>query len=161
MKHDVIYNRDEELEFLNIIFNNFDSNKDGYLDKKDFSCLMRKIADHAPDIRCVDEAVTNAVFDYYDTDKIDKLSFEKLRDWWLSKDNFSKFYGRDTCRLLVRAHEIFKTYAKDKTLTYTSFEKLLDDNKIRHDDNTFDMFDKNEDGLMNFNEFIELIGWLK
>ena len=155
-----MYSRDVEINFLRIVFNNFDVNNDGFLDKIEFRDLMMKIAEHAPDIRCIEESVTNAVFDYYDVNGVDNLSFEDIRDWWMSKDKFSKFYSSDTCKLVVNAHNIFKTYSKNKTLSYIAFEQLLQDNSIKHDESIFDRLDTDGNGVINFKEFVDLLGWV-
>lgn len=149
-----------EVEFLRQIFKKFDIDDTGYLEEKEFIKLMEVLKRHAEEITCMNERVAKAVFAYYDVNCDGRISFKELCNWWMSKERFNKFFVTKKCKLLVSTHEIFKKYAPNgKTMTYTNFERLLGDLRLAHDEYTFDILDEDQDGLMNFREFIDWLKW--
>ena len=153
-----MYNREQEMKFLYSVFNKFDENEDGYLNITEYKNFIYKIAENTKDVNCVNDVVITAVFDYYDTDIDNNLSFENILNWWTG--DFSKFYIHKNCELLAKAHDIFNKYSKNKVLTYTQFEILAMDNNILNSGSIFDAMDSDENGIMNFKEFISLLDWI-
>lgn len=48
-----------------------------------------------------------------------------------------------------------------RNMSYSQFETLLENKNIPHDETTFDAHDANNDGMMNFYEFVRWLGWVK
>jgi len=155
-----MYNRDEELKYLSYIFDRFDKDRDKRLNNKEYEEFMYAISKSADDINCINDVVINAVFNYYDTDKDDLLTFEDIYIWWI-EEKFNKFYIHKNCELIVNAYDIFKKYAHSKTLSYLQFEQLAIDNNIEYYESAFDTIDADQDGVMNFKEFVVWLGWFK
>ena len=154
-----MYDREQEMNFLFSVFTKFDKDKDKYLDINEYKEFIYKIAENTKDMNCVNDVVITSVFDYYDTNSDNLLSFKDILDWWIG--DFTRFYIHENCEFLVKAHDIFNKYSENKVLTYSQFEKLSIDNNILNSGSIFDAMDSDGNGIMNFKEFVSLLGWIE
>lgn len=152
---------DQELFLLRHVFRKHDNDDSGYLSVDQFVNLIESVSRHAPEINAtaIRPSVSQAVFSYIDKNDDGKMSFQEFYLWWTSPNRFRFFIGEKPS-LLSKAYELFSRYSGGmKTLSYNNFERLLDDLNIPHDDQTFDALDEDGDGLMNFTEFVDWLGW--
>jgi len=155
---------DNETESLRKIFNIYDDKRVGYITAIQFLELIKAVSKYAPEIKTIDDKICDAVFAYYDIDEDGKLSFDEVYGWWASNEKFSFFIGNKAV-LMKKARHLYLKYAeRDNSnniqgIKFESFEKMLDDLNIQHNDNTFDTIDTNDDGLISFVEFVKWLKW--
>lgn len=152
---------DKELEFLKKVFNKFDTKKTGSLTAEEYTKFVKTLSKQIPTLES-DNQICEAIFASLDRDHNGVLSFDEIKQWWISHDKFKNFIGK-RAELMKKARGLFLKYSGTtvkKGMNFDEFEKLLSDHKINHDESTFDMIDKDEDGLISFKEFMDWLNWV-
>jgi len=152
---------DQELEYLREVFKRLNSDGSGNLSLKDFTDLINIFAKQVPEIEFLDTIVIDGVFSYFDIDHDKRLSFQEFYSWWISPNRFKFFIG-DVARLMKKARQLYSTYSKknnNKGISFKEFETLMEELEIPYNNDSFDNLDTNEDGLMNFPEFVDWLKW--
>ena len=137
----------------------------------------------------IDPGVLAAVFAYYDNKSLGWLGINEVIKWWndpcklfifslkggkVMKDAYEFFIHNstksdgismkvtDTGSVKLGSVKITSmTEYIPRIMTFSQFENFLDSHEISHNDTTFDQHDANEDGLLNFCEFVNWLGWIK
>jgi Ca2+-binding EF-hand superfamily protein len=151
----------KEIEFLKKVFKKFDANNTGHLSADQYTKFVKTLSKQIPELE-IDAQICEAIFASLDKDRNGVLSFEEIRQWWVTHDKFKNFIGK-RAELMKKARALFLKYSGTnvkKGMNFSEFEKLLMDHKINHDESAFDLIDKDEDGLISFNEFIEWLNWV-
>jgi Ca2+-binding EF-hand superfamily protein len=150
---------DDEISYLEGVFNKYDIDKDGSLTSEEFLALVQKLSEFVKELEGVDPYAIKSVFKYYDMDGDGKLNFDEICDWWMTPDKYSLMVG-ESGALISKANKLYSKYAKGSQLTYDEFEVLLTSLKVSHQESAFDNIDVNGDGLMNFYEFFTWLDWV-
>jgi len=150
---------DDEIDVLKSIFGAFDG-KTGYLTYKQFVSFITALSAHEKELDISEPYTINSVYKYLDKDGDDKLSFSEVYKWWTMPKKY-EFFSEKSSALINKANKLYSAHAKNTKMTYEEFEQLLEYLKVDHQESTFDQIDKNEDGLMSFDEFFDWLGWVK
>lgn len=100
-------------------------------------------------------------FKYVDNDENSQISYSDFKEWWLKDDKF-KILSYDNFDKLNYAHDSYtKGLNEFKELTFDNFNKMI--NKYYNcsiNENEFNIYNKNGDKCMQFNEFLNWLRWL-
>lgn len=156
---------EDEIKILKGIFDRFDTPhkgvKSGFLDCNKFVSFITTLSGYVPTLKNVDNYVVKSVYKYLDKSGDGRLSFEEIKDWWLSPNKYTLFAG-EYSESLTKANKLYSKYAVTSSqLSYDEFERLLNSIGISHRESTFDEIDKDGDGLLSFGEFVDWLGWLE
>lgn len=153
---------EDEIRMLRTIFNRFDTSqkgvKSGYLTCDRFVSFIKALSEYVIDLKNIDNYVIKSVYKYLDKSGDGKLSFDEIREWWISPNKYKLFIEKSDP--LVKANKLYSKYATSSQLSYDQFEKLLTFLNITHHESVFDEIDKDGDGLLSFCEFVDWLGWL-
>jgi len=151
-------NDEDEINVLKNIFAEFDGDS-GYLTCNQFVSFITALSAYEKELKIFENYTINSVYKYLDKDGDDKLSFSEIYKWWTMPKKYELF-SEKSAPLINKANKLYSSYSKKSTMTYDEFEQLLEFLKVDHNESTFDQIDKNEDGLMSFDEFFDWLGWV-
>ncbi len=149
----------EEIEALKVAFYAFDENYTGYLDINQFFNIVAAMGQDMHKFTNISNETMYAVFNYFDIDDDGHLSFNEVYGWWISNMRFSIFSGKKS-ELLVKAHDLYHKHTASSKMRYNEFENMLEALGVEHRESIFDELDRDGDGLLNFTEFVDWLGWL-
>ena len=148
-----IASRLSENEILNLkeIFKAFDVNNDGQISYNEFEEGLKKIKNNE-----INEKEINECFSSIDTDKNGKIDYTEFLAASLEKRIFLKE---------EKLYEAFSAFDKDHNGKITK-EELMSVLRLQPKDDSFAQklikkADKNEDGVIDYKEFLELMGLKK
>ena len=148
-----IASRLSENEILNLkeIFKAFDVNNDGQISYNEFKEGLKKIKNNE-----INEKEINECFSSIDTDKNGKIDYTEFLAASLEKQIFLKE---------EKLYEAFSVFDKDHNGKITK-EELMSVLRLQPKDDSFAQklikkADKNEDGVIDYKEFLELMGLKK
>jgi len=146
---------------LRAVFSKYDTKDTGYLSLQQFTFLITRLRKYVPELRGVEFAEAQSAFALFDKDGDKRLSFSEFREWWTSKDRYSYFSGEKAV-LLRKAYALYSEYLPEKgkaALNISKFSEMMEALGITYTESDFDRLDKNEDGLISFDEFCEWLDW--
>jgi len=142
--------KDDEIKSLTDIFNSLDKNKDGTLTLEEVREGMDKLGFKDKNID-IEE-----IFKSIDTDRSGVINYTEF----IASTMDQKLYLKEE-----KLYEAFKTFDKDGS-GKISIEELkqilkLQGDEIKNVEETMKKFDTNKDGEIDYNEFIEMMGFKK
>lgn len=149
------------------IYKKYSDTKTNKISREKFLLLISKLSKSVKEIKGVEMDVVNAVFLIFDKDSDGYIDSEEFIEWWSSSKRFT-YFNEDNMKLIKKAYNLFKKYAKNKNmqllLDYNQFMQLLKDLKLNNDEEivnieTFESMDVNDDGFINFYEFQAWLNW--
>lgn len=144
---------------LRAVFDRYDTESSDCLRLQQFILLVAKLGKYVPELKGVEFSVAQSAFTLFDRDGDKCLSFNEFKDWWLSEDRYSYFSG-EKAKLLRKAYILYTRYTRGETLmTLPEFSKMMESLGIRYKESDFDILDRNEDGVIDFNEFCRWLNW--
>lgn len=144
---------------LRAVFNKYDTKGVGYLTLQQFILLITRLGKHVSQLRGTEFAEAQSAFALFDKDSDKKLSFSEFSDWWTSEDRYSFFSG-EKAELLRKAYVLYSKYTQgEAAMTISKFSEMMEALEISYSETDFDALDKNEDGLISFDEFCQWLDW--
>jgi len=145
------------------IYKKYSDPKTNKISREKFLLLISKLSKNVKEIKGIEMDVVNAVFLIFDKDSDGYIDSEEFIEWWTSSKRFS-YFDENTTKLVKKAYNLFKKYAKNKNIMdYNQFVQLLKDLKIDKEEminiETFESMDVNNDGYINFFEFQKWLSW--
>lgn len=147
------------------IYKKYSDPKTNKISREKFLLLISKLSKNVKEIKGIEMDVVNAVFLIFDKDSDGYIDSEEFIEWWSSSKRFS-YFDEDKGKLVKKAYNLFKKYAKNKnSIDYNQFVQLLKDLKLDQEGNevvnieTFEIMDVNNDGYINFYEFQKWLAW--
>ena len=141
---------------LRAIFNKYDTKKTGKMSLQQFTLLITQLGQHVYQLK--DTKFIKAPFALFDKDSDNYLNYNEFSNWWASKDRYSFFSGKKAV-LLKKAYVLYTQYTKDGVMTLSKFSEMMEFLGIAYSEVDFDALDKNEDGIINFDEFCQWLKW--
>ena len=161
------------------IYKKYSDPKTNKISREKFLLLISKLSKNVKEIKGIEMDVVNAIFLIFDKDSDGYIDSEEFIEWWSSSKRFS-YFDEDTTKLVKKAYNLFKKYASARSdstpvrsgsnlaknknsIDYNQFVQLLKDLKLDQDEmtniETFESIDVNDDGYINFFEFIMWLKW--
>lgn len=145
------------------IYKKYSDPKTNKISREKFLLLISKLSKNVKEIKGIEMDVVNAVFLIFDKDSDGYIDSEEFIEWWTSSKRFS-YFDEDKGKLVKKAYNLFKKYAKNKNvMDYNQFILLLKDLKLDQEEmtniETFEIMDVNNDGYINFYEFQAWLKW--
>jgi Ca2+-binding EF-hand superfamily protein len=110
--------------------------------------------------------IEEKLWDSIDTDKTDQLTFTEFYKWWSKQDKFQQL--NNNIYYYNIAFENFRKYDKDNNGSLSNSEfidyfKGVSNQDVSKEsiDALISLLDKNNDGKVDFNEFVTWLNWLK
>jgi len=144
---------------LRAVFNKYSTKGSGYLTLQQFVLLVTRLGKHVSQLRGVEFTEAQSAFALFDKDADKRLSFSEFSNWWTSEDKYSYFSGEKAV-LLRKAYALYSEYTNGEAgMSISRFSEMMETLKISYSDMDFDRLDKNEDGLISFDEFCQWLDW--
>ncbi len=151
-------NQDDDETVLRAVFNKYDTKKTGYLSLQQFILLITRLGKHVRELRGVEFAEARSAFALFDKDSDGKLNYAEFANWWTSENRYSYFSGEKAI-LLRKAYALYTKYTNGEAMTISKFSEMMEALGITYSEADFDALDKNEDGLISFDEFCQWLEW--
>jgi Ca2+-binding EF-hand superfamily protein len=157
----------DDLIVLDSVFKKYDKLNRGYLDLDQFILFLVKLGKHVKELKKIKENTAIAVFSFIDKNSDGKINYEEFCNWWglsNSSERYSYFTGEKS-ELLKKSYELYCKYSTTSSfekngIAIMQFEKMMDEFKIDYnEEEDFDKLDKDEDGLLSFQEFCLWLNW--
>lgn len=100
-------------------------------------------------------------FKYIDQEENNKISYDEFKEWWLRDDKF-KILSEENFDKVYYAHDVYKKGLDEfKVLSFENFNKVIDKYYgCSIGEEEFKKYDKNNDGHLEFNEFLNWLKWI-
>jgi Ca2+-binding EF-hand superfamily protein len=154
----------DDLIVLDSVFKKYDKLNRGYLDLDQFILFLVRLGKHVIELRKVTKSSAIAVFSFIDKNSDGKINYEEFSSWWgyNASQRYSYFTGEKS-ELLKKSYNLYCEYStssfEKNGINIMEFEKMMDEFKIEYDEEDFDKLDKDEDGLLSFQEFSLWLNW--
>lgn len=151
-----------EVSVLRTAFDRYDTDKTGKMSPKQFILFLNQLSKHVPELKGCEFGEGVAIFAILDKDRDGFMSFEDFCAWWASPDaERYKYFTREKSELLDKAYRLYTSYSSENgtEMSYHQFNEMMDELGISYDDYTFDALDKDEDGILSFEEFCTWLNW--
>jgi len=152
-----ISNDDETV--LKAVFSKYDTKSTGFLSLQQFILLVTRLAKYVPELHGIEFSTAQSSFALFDRDADKHLSLKEFKDWWRSKDKYTFFEGEKAI-LLRKAYALYKEYTgENSAMNLYEFSQMMETLGITYKETDFDLLDRNEDGLISFDEFCKWLNW--
>lgn len=154
----------EDEELLYDVFYAYSNNK-ASMNLKEFKIFIHELSKESKTLKNYDLKSLEANFYFINMNRTDKLYFEDFHRFWMNSDRY-KTFGPPESGYLTKGYRLFKMFSEEiknegRRLDFRGYERLMNYLKRPVDDQLFDRFDANGDGILIFNEFVSWLNWIK
>lgn len=149
----------EEYYLMKDVFGRYDVNNKGYLSRREFYKFIVKFMQNRKSDNITLKEL-ESLYAYIDENGKDGVSFQEFRNWWTSANKYDFFTVKRFRELLLKGYQLYRKYTEGDNMHYHEFNTMMDDLDLERDDYSFDILDKNEDGIIAFREFMNWLDWL-